>query len=138
MGQRRANETDRRTLYRLLDLADATDGAAKRASGRSRDGRHSAWLRRETDNLLDESLPAQVAELLATHGVPPDLLELPVTELVAEGVETEEARQALAGYGCHLAQGYHLSPARHRRGLDAWRAGRDSPAITPLALAVKA
>jgi diguanylate cyclase len=31
-------------------------------------------------NLLDERLPQQVADLLAAHGVPAELLELEVTE----------------------------------------------------------
>jgi diguanylate cyclase (GGDEF)-like protein len=40
-------------------------------------------------NLLDQSLPGQVAELLAAHGVAPELLELEVTE---SAIMTEPAR----------------------------------------------
>ena len=155
-------------------------------------------------NLLDKTLPGQVAALLAAHGVGPALLELEVTEtaimtepvraqhlleelsalgirisiddfgagytslsqlkrlpvselkidrsfvttmtqdasnalivhsvielghnlgltLVAEGVETSQALTALAGFGCDVAQGYHLSRPVTAAALDRWRAER--------------
>jgi diguanylate cyclase (GGDEF)-like protein len=158
-------------------------------------------------NLLEEHLPEQVADLLSTHGVPPELLELEVTEsaimteparaqqllhglaalgirlsiddfgagytslgqlktlpvtelkidksfvltmtedtssalivhsvidlghnlgltLIAEGVETEEALTALAGYGCDLAQGYYLCKPISVDSFDTWRARHHPP-----------
>jgi diguanylate cyclase (GGDEF)-like protein len=155
-------------------------------------------------NLLDDELPAQVAEQLATHGVPAFLLQLEVTEsalmsepdrarrvlqrlaalgvrisiddfgagytslgqlrtlpvtelkidrsfvmtmdsdsgnalivhsvvdlghhlglrIVAEGVESASALAALAGFGCDVAQGYHLSRPVPAAELDRWRAAR--------------
>ncbi|MBA2463621.1 MAG: EAL domain-containing protein [Nocardioidaceae bacterium] len=155
-------------------------------------------------NLLDERLPEIVAELLATHGVTADLLELEVTEsalmtepvraqrlleelsalgvrisiddfgagytslgqlktlpvnelkidksfvmtmtedtsndlivhsvidlahnlglsIVAEGVENEQTLAALKGYGCDLAQGYHLSRPVAPDALADWLAER--------------
>jgi diguanylate cyclase (GGDEF)-like protein len=160
-------------------------------------------------NLLDEALPGQVAELLAAHGLAPELLVLEVTEtaimtepvraqqvleqlaalgtrisiddfgvgytslsqlrslpvselkidrsfvttmtedpsnalivqsvvdlghnlgltLVAEGVETELALTALAGFGCDVAQGYYLSRPITAAAFDTWCAGRR---ITPV------
>jgi diguanylate cyclase (GGDEF)-like protein len=160
-------------------------------------------------NLLDESLPSQVASLLDEHGVAPDLLNLEVTEsaimteparaqrlltelttlgirislddfgagytslgqlknlpiselkidrsfvmtmtedpsnalivrsvidlghnlgltLVAEGVETEQTLTALAGFGCDIAQGYHLSYPIPAADFDTWCARRR---ITPM------
>jgi diguanylate cyclase (GGDEF)-like protein len=40
--------------------------------------------------------------------------------VVAEGVETAAAYEQLAGYGCHAAQGYHLSRPLPARELAAW------------------
>jgi len=40
--------------------------------------------------------------------------------VVAEGVETAAAYEQLAGYGCHAAQGYHLSRPLPARDLAAW------------------
>jgi EAL domain-containing protein (putative c-di-GMP-specific phosphodiesterase class I) len=42
--------------------------------------------------------------------------------LVAEGVETELALTALAGYGCDVAQGYHLCRPIPVDAFDSWRA----------------
>jgi diguanylate cyclase (GGDEF)-like protein len=155
-------------------------------------------------NLLDAGIPGQVAALLDTHGVAPELLNLEVTEsaimteparaqrlleqlstlgirisiddfgagytslgqlknlpvselkidrsyvmtmtedpsnalivqsvvdlghnlgftLVAEGVETEQILTALAGLGCDVAQGYHLSRPVTAAAFDTWCAGR--------------
>ncbi len=44
--------------------------------------------------------------------------------LVAEGVETEQILKALAGIGCHVAQGYHLSRPLTAAAFDTWCAGR--------------
>ncbi len=156
-------------------------------------------------NLLDKHLPATIAQLLADHGVPAQLLQLeitesalltepgraqillnrltdigvtisvddfgtgytslgqlkdlPVTELkidrsfvmpladsrsdalivqsvidlghnlgmtiVAEGVENPEALAVLAGFGCDIAQGYHLSRPMAATDFDRWSAGHD-------------
>jgi predicted signal transduction protein with EAL and GGDEF domain len=48
--------------------------------------------------------------------------------LVAEGVETKHNLTELAGLGCDVAQGYHLSRAIPADAFDAWSAGRP---ITP-------
>ncbi len=40
--------------------------------------------------------------------------------IVAEGVETEQALTALRGFGCDIAQGYHLSRPITADALDAW------------------
>jgi diguanylate cyclase (GGDEF)-like protein len=48
--------------------------------------------------------------------------------LVAEGVETKGNMTELAGLGCDVAQGYHLSRALPADAFDAWSAGRP---ITP-------
>jgi EAL domain-containing protein (putative c-di-GMP-specific phosphodiesterase class I) len=40
--------------------------------------------------------------------------------VVAEGVETAEAYEQLAGYGCHVAQGYHLSRPLPAAELTRW------------------
>jgi EAL domain-containing protein (putative c-di-GMP-specific phosphodiesterase class I)/GGDEF domain-containing protein len=55
-------------------------------------------------------------------------------EVVAEGVETTEAFEALARLGCHYAQGYLFSPALSRAELELWlslnrRDLRASPAL---------
>jgi diguanylate cyclase (GGDEF)-like protein len=44
--------------------------------------------------------------------------------LVAEGVETAKALSALAGFGCDVAQGYHISRPIPVAAFDAWCAGR--------------
>jgi diguanylate cyclase (GGDEF)-like protein/PAS domain S-box-containing protein len=46
-------------------------------------------------------------------------------EVVAEGVETEQQRQALADEGCDIGQGYLFSPAVPAAQIEAWLAGRD-------------
>ena len=51
--------------------------------------------------------------------------------LVAEGVETEQILAALAGAGCDVAQGYHLSRPITAAAFDTWCAGRH---ITPIRL----
>jgi diguanylate cyclase (GGDEF)-like protein len=51
--------------------------------------------------------------------------------LVAEGVETEQILAALAGAGCDVAQGYHLSRPITATAFDTWCAGRR---ITSMAL----
>jgi len=56
-------------------------------------------------NLLDERLPAQVAELLAVHGVAPELLELEVTEsaIMTEPARAQRLLEALAALGVRLS-----------------------------------
>jgi diguanylate cyclase (GGDEF)-like protein/PAS domain S-box-containing protein len=49
---------------------------------------------------------------------------------VAEGVETDEALDDLAGYSCDVAQGYHLSRPLTAEAFDAWRAAW--PGLSPL------
>ncbi len=166
-------------------------------------------------NLLDERLPLQVAELLAEHDVPAELLELEVTEsaimtepvraqhvlemlsalgvriaiddfgvgytslgqlktlpiselkidrsfvmtmvndrsnavivhsvvdlghnlgltIVAEGVEDQATLDELAGFGCDVAQGYHLARPMTGEAFDTWCAGQS---LTPLPSAADA
>jgi diguanylate cyclase (GGDEF)-like protein len=43
--------------------------------------------------------------------------------VVAEGIETEEALEALRGLGCDLGQGYHLSRPLPPEAFEAWMAG---------------
>jgi diguanylate cyclase (GGDEF)-like protein/PAS domain S-box-containing protein len=52
--------------------------------------------------------------------------------LVAEGVENEEALTALAGLGCDVAQGYHISRPITAAAFDIWSAGRPiRPVLLP-------
>jgi diguanylate cyclase (GGDEF)-like protein len=48
--------------------------------------------------------------------------------IVAEGVESEQALDVLAGYGCDVAQGYHLSRPMPAEAFDAWAADRPAAA----------
>ncbi|MEO8518088.1 MAG: EAL domain-containing protein [Dermatophilaceae bacterium] len=50
--------------------------------------------------------------------------------LVAEGVETEQALTALAGLGCDVAQGYHLSRPITAAAFDTWRSERAPSRLT--------
>ena len=43
-------------------------------------------------------------------------------EVVAEGVETEQALQELRHLGCHLAQGFLISPPLPSEALESWLA----------------
>jgi diguanylate cyclase len=56
-------------------------------------------------NLLDERLPAEVAELLAVHGVPAQLLELEVTEsaLMSEPARAQQILERLAAMGVRIS-----------------------------------
>ena len=56
-------------------------------------------------NLLDESLPDQVAELLAVHGVAPELLELEVTEtaIMTDPVQAQHVLERLATLGTRIS-----------------------------------
>jgi diguanylate cyclase len=45
--------------------------------------------------------------------------------IVAEGVEDQAALTALAGFGCDVAQGYHISRPMSADAFDAWCAGRN-------------
>jgi diguanylate cyclase (GGDEF)-like protein len=49
--------------------------------------------------------------------------------LVAEGVETEQVLTALAGFGCDVAQGYHLSHPLTVDAFDTWCAGRRTASV---------
>jgi diguanylate cyclase (GGDEF)-like protein len=53
--------------------------------------------------------------------------------LVAEGVETAQVLETLTGYGCDVAQGYHLSRPIPAAAFDEWRATRATPAAVPVA-----
>jgi diguanylate cyclase (GGDEF)-like protein len=52
--------------------------------------------------------------------------------VVAEGVETREAWDRLAVYGCDAAQGYYLTKARSAAELWEWLENRDTAATQPL------
>ena len=56
-------------------------------------------------NLLDENLPAQVAELLAAHDVPAELLELEVTEsaLMTEPARAQRLLEQLSTLGVRIS-----------------------------------
>jgi len=56
-------------------------------------------------NLLDENLPGQVAELLAAHAVPAELLELEVTEsaLMTEPARAQRLLQQLSALGVRIS-----------------------------------
>ncbi len=56
-------------------------------------------------NLLDETLPTHVAELLAAHDVPAALLELEVTEsaLMTEPARAQQLLEQLAGLGVRIS-----------------------------------
>ncbi len=56
-------------------------------------------------NLLDERLPEQVAELLAAHGVPPELLTLEVTEsaIVTEPLRAQHLLARLSSIGVRIS-----------------------------------
>jgi diguanylate cyclase (GGDEF)-like protein len=56
-------------------------------------------------NLLDEGLPDQVAELLAVHGVAPELLELEVTEtaIMTDPVQAQQVLEQLATLGTRIS-----------------------------------
>ena len=56
-------------------------------------------------SLIDERLPAQVAELLSAHGVPAELLELEVTEsaIMTEPARAQRLLEALAALGVRLS-----------------------------------
>jgi len=56
-------------------------------------------------NLLDENLPAQVAELLAAHDVPAELLELEVTEsaLMTEPARAQRLLEQLSALGVRIS-----------------------------------
>ena len=56
-------------------------------------------------NLLDEHLPGQVAELLAAHGVPAELLELEVTEsaLMTEPARAQRLLEQLSALGVRIS-----------------------------------
>jgi diguanylate cyclase len=56
-------------------------------------------------NLLDERLPGEVAELLATHGVAAALLELEVTEsaIMTEPVRAQELLEQLCALGVRIS-----------------------------------
>ena len=56
-------------------------------------------------NLLDVGLPAQVTELLAAHGVPPELLILEVTEsaIMTEPVRAQQVLEQLATLGVRIS-----------------------------------
>ena len=56
-------------------------------------------------NLLDEHLPTEVAELLATHGVPASLLELEVTEsaIMLDPLRARRLLQNLSDLGIRLS-----------------------------------
>ncbi len=58
-----------------------------------------------TRNLLDEDLPGQVADLLAAHAVPAELLKLEVTEsaLMSEPDKAARLLNALAAFGVQIS-----------------------------------
>jgi diguanylate cyclase (GGDEF)-like protein/PAS domain S-box-containing protein len=58
--------------------------------------------------------------------------------LVAEGVETKGNLTELAGLGCDVAQGYHLSRAIPADAFDLWSAGRPITPAPPQKVALRA
>lgn len=52
--------------------------------------------------------------------------------IVAEGVETQEVLEQLAGYGCDLAQGYHFSRPTPAAAMEPWVTSQRTP-VDPLA-----
>ncbi len=56
-------------------------------------------------NLLDETLPAKVGELLVAHGVPAELLELEITEsaLMTEPARAQRLLQQLSALGVRIS-----------------------------------
>ncbi|MDJ0354004.1 EAL domain-containing protein [Pseudarthrobacter sp. PH31-O2] len=56
-------------------------------------------------SLLDDGLPRQIADLLARHGVPAELLELEITEsaLMADPARAQRLLEALAAMGVRLS-----------------------------------
>jgi EAL domain-containing protein (putative c-di-GMP-specific phosphodiesterase class I) len=52
-------------------------------------------------------------------------------EVVAEGVETEQALQELRHLGCHLAQGFLISPPLPSDALEAWLANGSVQPASP-------
>jgi diguanylate cyclase (GGDEF)-like protein len=58
--------------------------------------------------------------------------------IVAEGVETQQALAALTGFGCDVAQGYHLSRPTSVEVFDAWCANRRITPVHPVATALRA
>ena len=47
--------------------------------------------------------------------------------VIAEGVETATALEELRDLGCHLAQGFVISPPLTAEELDRWRAAQGVP-----------
>ncbi len=58
--------------------------------------------------------------------------------IVAEGVETQQALAALSGFGCDVAQGYHLSRPIPVKAFDTWCADRRITPVHPAATALQA
>ena len=57
--------------------------------------------------------------------------------LVAEGVEDAETLDLLRGWGCGIAQGYHLSRPLDLADVLPWLAGRTTRALTPAGSTVR-
>ena len=51
--------------------------------------------------------------------------------VVAEGVEDQQALDAVRGFGCDFAQGYHFSRALPAEALSAWMLARTSTHTAP-------
>ncbi|MEU8660226.1 EAL domain-containing protein [Actinoplanes philippinensis] len=82
-----------------------------------------SFVMKMCENSRDETIVRAVVDLARN-------LRLRV---VAEGVETESALQALDELGCHEAQGYHISRPLPAADLTAWLAGAGSGmAISPV------
>jgi diguanylate cyclase (GGDEF)-like protein/PAS domain S-box-containing protein len=56
--------------------------------------------------------------------------------IVAEGVETAQALATLRGFGCDIAQGYHIARPAPVETFDAWLGTRKSSAPVPIAVPI--
>jgi EAL domain-containing protein (putative c-di-GMP-specific phosphodiesterase class I) len=78
-------------------------------------------------DVRDVAIVRSVVELAANLGF----------EVVAEGVENDDAEQTLRGLGCSLVQGYHYSRPLPGDAVTAWLAARlDEASVAPVASAV--
>ena len=88
-----------------------------------------AYLRELTvDELkLDRRFVADLEHDPGTHAIVRSTIDLAHSldlRIVAEGVETAQARRVLAGLGCDEVQGFLITPPLDGDAMTAWLAGR--------------